>query len=58
MEKEEIMVQCNICEQRFAVSSLERYCSNCFGCTGCERYICPNCNELIIVKGIKPPNWD
>lgn len=29
---------------------LERSCGNCFACMGCEIYICPQCQEEIVVR--------
>lgn len=46
-------VTCESCG--FATSSLDidRQCSNCFACTGCETYLCPACGNEIIVKPIR-----
>ena len=30
-----------------------RTCSNCFACSGCEIYTCPECGTEIIVKARK-----
>ncbi|KOH44005.1 hypothetical protein NC99_32210 [Sunxiuqinia dokdonensis] len=34
---------------------MRRDCGNCFACTGCEIYICPNCRRGIVVKPVKRP---
>ncbi len=52
-EQEEILI-CNHCNGSFEKGSLQRDCGNCFACTGCEIYICPNCRHEIVVKPVKP----
>ena len=33
-----------------------RTCSNCFACTGCEIYTCPECaTELIVIQKKETP---
>lgn len=48
-------INCNICGNSFQKGDLDRSCSNCFACNGCETYICPNCENEIIVKPIGKP---
>lgn len=55
MEKEEILT-CKNCGESFEKGSLQRDCANCFACTGCEIYVCPNCRHEIVVKPIKKPS--
>ena len=53
-ENEEIKkVQCAECKSEFNKGDLQRSCSNCFACTSCEIYICPNCGAEIVVKPMK-----
>ena len=47
-------VTCRTCGSTFAEDDLEKTCSNCFACSGCEIYICPSCNNEIVLKPIKP----
>ncbi len=47
------ILTCPSCGQVFDLDVLERYCSNCFACTGCERYVCPNCESAIVVKALR-----
>lgn len=42
-------ISCDNCLKTYSKNSLKRSCSNCFLCTGCEIYKCPNCQEEIIV---------
>ncbi len=46
---------CPNCGTQFMKDELERDCSNCFACTGCECYICSNCRHEIVVKPAKKP---
>jgi len=45
---------CEACEFRFTKEDAQRSCSNCFACTGCEIYLCPNCGKEVVIKPIKP----
>jgi hypothetical protein len=56
MEKEPEDVKCENCKQAFEKENLERTCVNCFVCSGCEVYICPECGESIEVIPIKKPD--
>lgn len=44
---------CQKCGFRFSNFDLPRTCSNCFACTGCEIYICPECENEVVIKPIK-----
>lgn len=44
---------CKHCGKTFSKLELQIYCGNCFGCTGCERYVCPNCEGDIVVKAVR-----
>ena len=44
---------CENCKKTFDKDSLQRDCGNCFACTGCEIYICPDCRHEIVVKPMK-----
>ncbi len=46
--------QCSHCLSVFDSGDAQKICSNCFACTGCETYCCPNCGEEVIIKPIKP----
>lgn len=54
MPKQELL-NCPNCKNQYAKDELQRDCGNCFACTGCEIYICPNCRREIVVKPIKKP---
>jgi len=48
--KKEKVFKCTSCREDFSNLDAQRTCSNCFACTGCEVYICPNCgNEVEII---------
>ncbi len=47
------IVECQHCGKTFDKKDLDRSCSNCFACTSCETYICPECGNEIVVKPIK-----
>ncbi len=51
--KEIKKLQCSECGSTFNKDDLKRTCSNCFACTSCEIYICPNCDAEIVVKPMK-----
>ena len=44
---------CNGCGFKFSNLDVSRVCSNCFACTGCEIYACPNCGSEVVVKPVK-----
>jgi positive regulator of sigma E activity len=50
-----VAISCNFCGYSFHKGDFKRSCSNCFACTGCETYICPKCENEIIVKPIGTP---
>lgn len=52
-EEEKYQVHCTHCNTSWDKRDLERSCSNCFACTGCEAYICPQCRYEIVVVEIK-----
>ncbi|WP_146260746.1 hypothetical protein [Breznakibacter xylanolyticus] len=49
------VLECPHCHSRFSKDDLEKYCSNCFSCTGCEIYECPTCRKLIEVRPVGKP---
>lgn len=51
-------VKCINCGCEYNKEELERMCSNCFCCTGCEIYSCPKCNDDIVIRPIgNPPQY-
>lgn len=54
MDEEITTITCTHCEKSWDKKQLERSCSNCFACTGCEAYICQECRYEIVVVPIKP----
>lgn len=52
--KKEKYYRCNSCSYEFSNLDVDRTCSNCFACTGCEIYICPSCNSEVVIKPVKP----
>lgn len=51
-------IQCPTCNTTFDKRDLQVLCSNCFGCTGCERYLCPVCDNAIVVIPVKKMGWN
>jgi len=49
-------IKCERCDKVWDKKQLTRSCSNCFACTGCEAYICPECRYEIVVVPPKPIN--
>jgi len=49
----ENMICCKECGNKFLKEDLQRSCSNCFVCTNCEIYICPECRSEIVVKEVQ-----
>ena len=45
-------IQCDSCGFRFEKGSIDKYCSNCFACTGCEIYYCPSCEEEVVINPV------
>ena len=54
MKNKEEIVHCTHCGFEAQKGDLDRSCSNCFACTGCEIYICPECRNEIVVTPMKP----
>lgn len=52
--KREKKYVCNSCGFQFTNFEADRSCSNCFACTGCEIYNCPECGEEVVVTPMKP----
>lgn len=48
-------ISCPRCGFSFHRGEVVKECSNCFACSGCEIYICPECEEEIIVKPMREP---
>jgi predicted RNA-binding Zn-ribbon protein involved in translation (DUF1610 family) len=53
MNKLITMILCHNCGHSIERDLFYRTCSNCFACTGCEIYTCPECGTEIIVKARK-----
>lgn len=47
---------CTHCDAKVDIKMAKRICSNCFGCTGCERYVCTECGREIVVKDVRKAN--
>lgn len=54
--KKEKFFNCSECGLEFSNLAVDRTCSNCFACTGCEIYLCPKCGTEVVIKPIKPMN--
>ncbi len=52
-QKKEKFYRCKTCGFEFSNLDVERVCSNCFACTGCEVYTCPSCGSEVVVKPMK-----
>jgi predicted Zn-ribbon and HTH transcriptional regulator len=52
-QKKEKYYRCTNCGFEFSNLDVSRVCSNCFACTGCEIYTCPNCEIEVVVKPMK-----
>ncbi|MEA3460567.1 MAG: hypothetical protein U9R49_01730 [Bacteroidota bacterium] len=50
MDKLIKIILCHNCGSSFERDLSYRDCSNCFACTGCEIYTCPECAIEIAVK--------
>ncbi len=46
-------IQCIQCGFEATKNHLERSCGNCFACLGCEIYICPQCQQDIVVRPLR-----
>jgi hypothetical protein len=51
--KKEKIYTCPNCNFQFSNLDVPRMCSNCFGCTGCEIYICLQCEQEVVIKAVK-----
>ncbi len=54
-QKREKLYRCEACGFEFSNLDGTRVCSNCFACTGCEIYTCPECGTELVVKPKKNP---
>ena len=54
MPQDTALLTCMHCGKSWEKNVLSKSCSNCFACTGCEAYICPDCRYEIIVTPPKP----
>jgi len=52
--EESTEITCSHCGKSWDKKLLSKSCSNCFACTGCETYLCPECRYEIVVIPIKP----
>ncbi|HZL11494.1 MAG TPA: hypothetical protein VFC65_16035 [Prolixibacteraceae bacterium] len=51
-------VNCLHCGKSWDKTLLSRSCSNCFACTGCEAYICPECRYETVITPPRPMKWN
>jgi len=56
IEKNHII--CGSCKLKFDRTKEYRHCSNCFACTGCEIYYCPQCDNEIVITPVKQMSVD
>jgi hypothetical protein len=54
MDDKNTSITCTHCGNTWDKQQLPKSCSNCFACTGCEVYICPECRYEIVVVPVKP----
>jgi len=54
MPEKSTEITCTHCGKIWNKTDLPKSCCNCFGCTGCEAYICPECRYEIVVVPPKP----
>jgi hypothetical protein len=54
MQENTNMVMCTRCEKFRDKTQIDRSCSNCYVCTACEVYICPECRFEIVLKPQRP----
>jgi hypothetical protein len=54
MDDDKNKVTCTHCGKSWDKTQLDHSCSNCFACTACEAYICPECRYEIVVTSSKP----
>jgi hypothetical protein len=50
---EKYNIICGFCGHRFERGSEVKHCSNCFACTGCEIYYCPECDSEIVITPVR-----
>jgi predicted RNA-binding Zn-ribbon protein involved in translation (DUF1610 family) len=48
-------ILCHNCGTTLERDMIFRSCGNCFACTGCEIYTCPECGTELVVKPKKDP---
>lgn len=46
-------ITCPHCGRKINSDDAQRLCSNCFACTGCERYLCYFCDNTIIISDVR-----
>ena len=46
-------VTCTACGKSSNTEDMQKSCGNCFACIGCEIYICPWCEEQVIIKPLE-----
>ena len=51
IEKDYII--CGSCNLKFERDKEFRNCCNCFACTGCEIYYCPECDNEIVITPVR-----
>jgi len=51
-------VVCESCLRKYQKDNLKRSCGNCFACTGCEIYLCPNCQKEIVITPVQKANFE
>ncbi len=49
MSEDTNYIICAHCLKKWDKTLLTRSCSNCFACTGCEAYVCPECRYEIVI---------
>ncbi len=54
MDESTPIVTCTHCGKSWDKKQLDRSCSNCFACTACEAYICPECRYEIVITPPRP----
>lgn len=43
-------VTCPECGETSYTDDIIKSCGNCFACVGCEIYLCPYCEGVIVIK--------
>lgn len=54
--QKEKFFECRDCGFKFSNLDVRRICCNCFACTGCEIYVCPECEVEVVIKPMKKMN--